>query len=155
LRQLAAAPKSRAQLAAALAKYEVPTDVAEAVLDRFTTVGLVDDVALAEMLVRTRHAERGLTGPALAAELRRRGINDEVANQAMNQINRDDEAERALALVRRKLAACAGLRCDVRDRRIYAHLARKGYSPATVRRALEQALVEEAGSDGRGPFKGS
>ncbi|MDD9204853.1 regulatory protein RecX, partial [Georgenia sp. 10Sc9-8] len=50
LRQLSAAPRSRAQLADAMARKDVPEAVAEAVLDRFTEVGLVDDAAYAEML---------------------------------------------------------------------------------------------------------
>ncbi len=43
------------------------------ILDRFEEVGLVDDAQYAEMIVRTRHAERGLSRRAISTELRRRG----------------------------------------------------------------------------------
>ncbi|MDR1823920.1 MAG: recombination regulator RecX, partial [Bifidobacteriaceae bacterium] len=91
LKLLDAAPRSRLQLAQAMAKRDVPDDVAAAVLDRFEEVGLVNDTALAEMLVRTRHSERGLVGQALALELRRRGIDPETATAAMEQVSREDE----------------------------------------------------------------
>src|SRR5690606_25077958 len=65
LRLLSAAPRSRAQLAEKLAARDVPEDVAGALLDRYEEVGLLDDAAYADMLVRTRHAERGLARRAL------------------------------------------------------------------------------------------
>ena len=60
-------------------------------LDRFTEVGLIDDAEYARMLVRTRHAERGLSRRAIAVELRRRGIDDELAGDALEQVDADDE----------------------------------------------------------------
>jgi regulatory protein len=95
------------------------------------------------MLVRTRHSERGLAGPALAAELRRRGIADDVARAAMEQVDAEAEATRALGLARKKLAGSRGLEREVRVRRAWSHLARKGYGPSTARRAVEQALAED------------
>ncbi|MDR3202752.1 MAG: recombination regulator RecX [Bifidobacteriaceae bacterium] len=144
LRLLARSPKSRDQLARAIASRGVPDQVAAGVLDRFEAVGLVDDTAFAEMLVRTRHTERGLTGPALAAELRRRGVDAEVAREAMEQVTPEDQLARAVELARKKLAATAGLDRQVRLRRTYATLARKGYPHALATRALDAALAQEA-----------
>lgn len=73
LRMLTAAPRTRAQLAEALAKRGIPDDVAQQVLDRLVTVGLIDDAAYAEAWVRSRHESRGLARRALVHELRRRG----------------------------------------------------------------------------------
>jgi regulatory protein len=80
------------------------------------------------MLVRARHGERGLTGPALANELRRRGVDDETAAEAMTAIGPQDETARAEALAAKKLASTWGLDREVRLRRTVAMLARKGYS---------------------------
>jgi regulatory protein len=90
LRMLSGAPRSRAELAAAMARKDVPTEVAETVLDRFTEVGLIDDAEYAQMVVRTRHGERGLARRAIGVELRRRGVDDEVAAEALADIH-DDE----------------------------------------------------------------
>ena len=79
LRQLTNSPKSRAQLAQALARRDCDPDVAQAVLDRMEDVGLVDDEAYAGMLVRSQQAGRGLARRALAQTLRQKGVSDEVA----------------------------------------------------------------------------
>ena len=149
LRQLTAAPRSRAQLAEAMARRDVPSEVADRVLDRFTEVGLIDDAAYAGSLVRTRHAERGLSRMALAAELRRKGIDPVTAAAALDEVGEDDEEAAARALVVRKLAATRGLDRQTRVRRTYATLGRKGYPPGLVgRRGREVPAAVGAGDDG-------
>ena len=147
LRLLAAAPRSRAQLAEAIGRKGVPDDVTAAVLDRFAEVGLVDDAGHAQALVRTRHAERGQTGQALRAELRRRGLADDTVDAALAQITPEEEERTARRLVVRKLAATAGLDTQVRVRRTLAALGRKGYPPSLVSRLLREQLAIE-GIDG-------
>ncbi|WP_448629669.1 regulatory protein RecX [Cellulomonas soli] len=143
LRMLTGAPRSRAQLAEAMARRDVPEEVADRVLDRFTEVGLVDDTEYARMLVRTRHAERGLSRRALAVELRRRGVDEETADEALTQVEDADEEHAARALVRRKLAATAGLDPQVRSRRTYAALGRRGYGSALIARLVREELARE------------
>lgn len=148
LRLLTASPRSRAQLAEAMARKDVPDEVAQRVLDRFTEVGLIDDAEYARMVVRTRHAERGLSRRAIAVELRRRGIDDEVAGDALEQVDTDDEESAARRLVRRKLASTAGLDAQTRSRRTLAALGRKGYSPGFVARIVREELAaQEAAAD--------
>lgn len=148
LRLLTGAPRSRAQLAEALARRDVPDEVATRVLDRFTDVGLIDDAAYAEMLVRTRHAERGLSRRALAVELRRRGVEDATAAGALQQVGDDAEIEAARRLVERKLAATRGLDTATRTRRTLAALGRRGYAPGLVARLVREALGREGVPDG-------
>jgi len=143
LRQLTAAPRSRAQLEEAMAKRDVPADVAARVLDRFTEVGLVDDTAYAEMIVRTRHAERGLARRALAQELRRKGIEPEVATVALEQVDEGDERAAARRLVEKKARSTRGLDPQVRRRRLAGMLARKGFPGGVAMRAIDEVLAEE------------
>jgi regulatory protein len=150
LRQLTAAPRSRAQLAEAMAKRDVPEDVADRVLDRFTEVGLVDDAAYAEILVRSRHAERGMSRRALAMELRRKGVDDEVAREALEQVDDADEEQAARALARKKLRATRGLDREVRLRRAYGALGRRGYGGSLVSRVVREELDAEGADDGDG-----
>ena len=147
LRLLTGAPRSRAQLAEAMARRDVPEEVAERVLDRFTEVGLIDDAAYAEILVRSRHAERGLSRRALAQELRRRGVDDEVAAEALEQVDDEDEEAAARQLARRKLRATRGLDREVRMRRTYGALGRKGYGGALVARVVREELAAEGDTE--------
>lgn len=144
-------PRTRAELAGSLAAQEVPEDVATRLLDRFTEVGLIDDAAYAQAWVRSRQAGRGLARRALAVELRRKGVPDEIAREALDEVDPDDEAEAARQLVRRKLRGTVGFTPQVRTRRLVAMLARKGHGAevayAVVREEVAGAaeLLEQAG----------
>ncbi|MHB8185398.1 MAG: regulatory protein RecX [Dermatophilaceae bacterium] len=142
LRQLAMAPRSRAQLEQKLAQRDCPADVAAAVLDRMSEVGLVDDQAYALMLVRSQQAGRGLAKGALARELRSRGIDDELAQKALASIGDADERDRARALVDKKLRAMHGLGIEVQTRRLAGMLARKGYSPSLTYTVIREAIAD-------------
>ena len=143
LRQLTMAPRSRAQLAEKLAARNVPADVAREVLDRFEEVGLVDDAAFAEVLVRSRQQMRGLARRSLAQDLRRKGVDDEVARTALAAVSDEDEEAAARELVRRKLRTTRGVEPVKRAQRLAAMLARKGYGAGLAYRVVREALAEE------------
>ena len=155
LRLLTSSARSRSHLADAMARKDVPDDVAQRVLDRFTEVGLIDDAEYARMVVRTRHAERGLSRRAIAVELRRRGIDDELAGEALEQLDSDDEETAARELVRRKLRATSGLDAQTRARRTFAALGRKGYPPGLVSRLVREELAAVGAADADDVVEGS
>lgn len=147
LNLLAAAPRTRSQLADALARRLVPGEVAERLLDRFTEVGLIDDAAYAESYVRSKHAERGLARRALKLELARKGVAADVAAAAVEEgVDDDAELRSARALVAKRLPAVTGLPPDVQLRRLAGALARKGYPQGTAYRVVREALAD-AGRD--------
>jgi regulatory protein len=143
LDRLTGEPRSRAELEKALARKHVPDDVARPLLDRFTEVGLVDDQAFARAWVESRQRGKGLARRALAMELRRKGIEPEVAAQALDDVAPEDEARTARELVRRKLRSVRDVAEPARTRRLLGMLARKGYSAGV---ALD-AIREELGAD--------
>lgn len=148
LRQLTMAPRSRAELQAKLDAKQVPVEVSRAVLDRMQEVQLVDDGAFAQGWVRSRHASRGLSRRALAHELRHKGLDDEVASAALEQVDADDERRAARELVARRLAPTRGLDPVTRTRRLVAMLARKGYPGGLAMAVVREALDREgAASD--------
>lgn len=142
LRQLAMAPRSRAELMQKLEQRDCPAEVAAAVLDRMTEVGLIDDQAYAQMLVRSQQSGRGLARRALARELRTKGIEEQLAEQALATISDEDERDRARALVDKKLRAMHGLGIDVQTRRLAGMLARKGYSSGVTFAVIREAIAD-------------
>lgn len=137
--------RSRRELAERLAKKGVPDELAARLLDRFTEVGLVDDAAFARSWIASRGAAggRGLAGRALAQELRRKGVDDEVARAALDEVDPAEEEAAARALVRRRLRSMRGLDRTVAARRLAGMLARKGYPSG-----LAYAVVrDELGAD--------
>lgn len=136
--------RSRQELAERLARKDVPADLAGALLDRFTEVGLIDDAAFARQWVESRHRSRGLAPRALAQELRRKGVDDEATSAALEQIDDDQQRAAARALVDKKLRSMRGLDPQVATRRLAGLLARKGYPAGLAFSVVREAL---AGSD--------
>ncbi|MGW6707342.1 recombination regulator RecX [Streptomyces sp. NPDC054956] len=147
LRLLTGMPRTRRQLADALAKRDIPEEVSHEVLSRFEEVGLIDDAAFAGAWVESRHRGRGLARRALAQELRTKGVDAALVQDALEQLDSDQEEETARELVERKLRATRGLERDKRIRRLAGMLARKGYPEGMALRVVRRALEAEGAED--------
>ncbi len=146
LRLLSVAPRTQAELAAALRRRGVPENAATTVLARFAEVKLIDDELFARAWVESRHFGRGLASRALGAELRQRGVASAEIETALSQLSAEQEVATARELVERRLAATAGMPPLARMRRLTGVLARKGYSPGLAYRIVREALERERGS---------
>jgi regulatory protein len=133
-------PRTRAELAKALARREISDEVIAEVLDRYDEVGIIDDAAFARAWVTSRHHGRGLARRALANELRQRGVDADVAGEALETLSPDDEAATARAMVDRKLRTATGSPKAV-FRRLVGMLARKGYPAGVAFQAVKDALA--------------
>ena len=140
LDKLTGQPRTRAELADVLAEREIPDEVADEVLDRFSDVGLIDDAAFANAWVESRHRGRGLGKRALAQELRRRGVDDQLARDALDELDPEQEEGTARELVRRKLRSMRSLERQVAMRRLLGMLARKGYPGGLAMTIVKQEL---------------
>ncbi len=153
LDQLTGRARSRSELADKLADKGVPDDVATRLLDRFEEVGLVDDEAFARAWVSGRQSAKGLARRALAQELRRKGVDDEVAREALDELDPADEEHAARLLVRKKLRTLTRVDDTTATRRLVGLLARKGYGAglayAIVKDELAQADREAPEPDHR------
>lgn len=143
LRLLTGTPRTRKQLADALRTRGIPDDAAREVLSRFEDVGLIDDAAFAGAWVESRHHSRGLARSALARELRTKGVDSALIDDAVGQLDADQEERTAQELVGRKLRATRGLDREKRIRRLAGMLARRGYSEGLALRVVRRALEEE------------
>lgn len=157
LDQLTGQARSRKELADRLAKKLVPDDVATRLLDRFEEVGLIDDEAFARLWVQSRGSAgsgggKGLARRALAQELRRKGIDDEVAREVLDEVDPADEEQAARLLVRKKLRSLSRVDDATATRRLVGMLARKGYGSglafAVVKDELRSADRETEALDG-------
>ena len=127
-----------------MARRGVPAEVGERALDRFGEVGLIDDAAFAQAWVDSRHHGRGLGRRALAAELRRRGVDDEIAAEALSAVSTDDEVVAAQRLVARRLPSMSTLPRDVAIRRLVGMLGRKGFGSSLAYRVVADALASQS-----------
>jgi regulatory protein len=141
LNQLAGRARTRYELSTKLAAKNVPADIATRLLDRFEEVGLIDDLAFARLWVATRQAFRGTTRRVLAVELKRKGVAEDVAAVALEEIDAADEEASARRHVRKKLPSLPQVDRTTATRRLIGQLARKGHSPGLATRIVREELA--------------
>lgn len=118
----------------------------EAAIARLQSVGLLDDGAFARTWVENRQALHPRGRSALAAELRQKGVAAEIIAAVLDEAaQQTDEAAQALDLARGRAPALRGLDRPAFFRRLRGFLARRGFSPDVVLRAVRQAWAETAG----------
>ena len=145
LRLLTVRARTRSELADRMARRGYPDDVAQTVLTRLAQVGLVDDEDFAAQWVRSRQAHAGKGRRALAAELRTKGVDDDVIDTALQGIDAGTERVRAEELVERRLRReTLGDGDDPKlMRRLVGMLARRGYSQNKAVAVASDALAAE------------
>ena len=100
--------------------------------------------------MRSRHTRRGLARRAIAVELRRKGVADEVAQEALAEVDTAAEEQRARELVDRKLRtipADTPERRATAARRLVGMLARRGYPGGIAYRVVREALADHGADD--------
>lgn len=145
LRRLAASARTRHELEQALARKNVPVDSARRVLDRMAELGLVDDREYASAFVDSRRQRPGWSRRSLRQRLRDKGVDRDIIDSALAALPTEDELATAASLVRSRWGRGGGVPPDVRERRLLAMLARRGYSAATARAALDIVAREHPG----------
>jgi regulatory protein len=140
LRLLTVRPRTRAELRQALLRKEIEEGVVDRVLSRLDEVGLIDDAAFAEVWVRSRHTYQGLGRRALAAELRRKGVDNDTAAEAVATVDADAEESRARDLVRKRIRTLASADEPTRVRKLVGMLARRGYAEGLAYHVVRDEL---------------
>ena len=109
-------------------------------VERLESVGLLDDVALGETLVRTLRERKGLGRSGVTAELRRRNLDQTAIEIALAELD-DDELERATEIAHKRASQLRSYDAETAKRRLGAFLMRKGYSGSVVSTAVQRALA--------------
>ncbi|MEY3733905.1 MAG: hypothetical protein RL347_1264 [Actinomycetota bacterium] len=144
LRRLDHAPRTRVELERYLTQRGIPDEAATTVLDRFTEVGLIDDLAYARGWVTSRHGTRGLGKRAVAQELRRKGVADDIIAEALDPIDADQERTRALQLARSRYPQVMNLPYATQVRRLMGALTRRGYDVGLASAVVREVISEES-----------
>jgi len=144
LRLLDSRSRSEAELWDRLTSRGVPDEICQELIGRFRDVGLVDDAAFADALTQTCVQVNRYGATRIRAELRRRGVAEDVVAEALGQVGYEEELEAALAFARRRSHRRAGLDPQVARRRLTAALARRGFQVAVVSSAVDDVLGEAA-----------
>lgn len=129
-----------------LRKGEPPADV-EAVLERLTRAGLVDDASYARQLTRSKALGAGMSRRRIQLELTRRGVARDVSTQAIDEVFAEEGVDEMAGIehvARKKLRMLAKLDSPTQRRRLYAFLARRGYDGDDISNVIRRVLGSEA-----------
>ena len=140
---LDAAARSSGALARRLVDKGFDTNVVDQVIDRLTRLGLVDDQAYAQDLLRScLHRTMGERG--VLSEMTRKGLDPGLAAQVVAQASREGLfVDSAYELGRKVARKTAGLDLKVRKRRFWSAGSRKGHSPGLLSQVAADLFVSD------------
>jgi regulatory protein len=133
------------ELAERLRAQDLDEDIVAHEIERLERVGLLDDLDLAETLVRTLQERKGLGRSGITAELRRRHVDPGAIEEALGALDTDDESARALEIAVKRAPQLRSLDSTTAQRRLSAFLMRKGYSSTAISFAVAGALKGTSG----------
>ena len=142
LYQLGRSMKTRYQLEQIMHRREIPQEVFEPILDRFTEAQLIDDGAFAKAFVSSRLNQRGKSLSAIRRELKQKGVSDEHIEAATSEIDSAQELEVAIEVAINRNRRLSGLDDQTRRRRLTGFLQRRGFSGPVLSRALREAEAQ-------------
>ena len=145
LRLLAHRPRSEAEIRARLRRRFHPS-VVDAVVVALHEQGLLDDARFARMWRESRDSHRPRSAASIRQELISKGVDREIAEEAVQDLDDEESAYRAAERFARRLgqADFGAFRS-----RLWGHLRRRGYSASVARQTIDR-LWESRGHEDAG-----
>jgi regulatory protein len=147
LKMLERGPKSSSELASALEQHEIPTEIANHVIARFSEVELIDDAAYAQQVVDASRRTKGLARSAVKRKLADKGLDSQIIDQVAAEISDEDELAVAVDVAVKRLGQLAKLAPEVRNRRLIGFLQRRGFGSGVVFAAIREAEARAVKSE--------
>jgi regulatory protein len=140
LRFLGYRARSVSEVRENLQKHAIPEAVIERTLERLQESGLLNDQEFAQAWVENRNTFRPRSRRALALELRRKGLDDDVIQQTLEQTV--DESSLARDAARKDLRKVQGLDWPDFRNKLGGFLGRRGFSYDVVAPILRELWAE-------------
>jgi len=143
-------PRSTQEVRVNLEKHEIPEAVIISTLERLQENGLLNDQDFARAWVENRNSFRPRSRRALAIELRRKGLDDEIVQDVLDENVNEDVL--ALEAARKHLRRVEGLEWQEFRQKLGGFLGRRGFSYAVIAPVLRQIWAELHPGDGQTNF---
>ncbi|NUO62199.1 MAG: RecX family transcriptional regulator [Gemmatimonadaceae bacterium] len=146
---LAARGRAARDLEKMLVRKGEQPELARKAVERLTAQGFLDDAVYARSFVRSKSSGAGLARRRLEQELGRKGVDRAVVAEAIDEVFEEeerDEAASAEALARKRSRTLRDADPRATRRRLYAYLARRGYSVDVINEALDRVGASDGES---------
>jgi regulatory protein len=139
-------PRSSEEVRRNLQKHDYPEALIEATVDRLQHNGLLDDRKFARLWVQNRTEFRPRGRRALEFELRKRGVPDQIIQQALDH-ELTDEEQLALEVAQKYVRKLNHLSQLEFQHKLGGYLARRGFSYETAAPVVERLWAETQQND--------
>ena len=139
LRVIQYRPRSESEIRQLLGRHSVPEERAQEVIDRLKQNGLINDGEFAQAWVENRSELHPRSRRALAYELSRRGVDAQVIEQSLEEI--DDEAM-AYQAAQRPARKYKDLEWNDFRQKLVRYLAQRGFNYSTSAQTIEKIWQE-------------
>ena len=150
LNMLAFRGRAARELARSLVRKGEPKELVDRAIERLREQGLLDDAAFAASFTRAKVLGAHQSRRRVQQDLARKGVAREVTDAAIATVFEEeqvDQREIVEVAARKKLATLRKLEPQVRRRRLYAFLARRGYDADDIRAAMDAVGEELRGEE--------
>ena len=142
LRLISYRDRTRSEIRKRLIGNDYPEDIADEVIDKLSQAGLIDDEKFSRDWVKARTASKPMGRTRLTWELRSKGVEATMVEEALEDL--DEDAEHALAL---ELAARKAEKMDRGDpsfkNRLSSFLRRRGFGWEVISKIFDELSPEE------------
>ena len=139
--------RSKAEVRVRL-RQRFPSQIVEQVIDDFVEKQLLDDSSFADLWTNSRESFRPRSASIIKRELLSKGVDRDIAEAAVQDVDDDDSAYRAGAKIARRLDT---LDFDSFRHKLWGHLQRRGFSGSVTRRAVERLWSERQSAESQSP----
>ena len=139
LRLLSYRPRSEAEVRVHLRR-RFDSPVVEKVIDTLVEQSLLDDIAFARLWSESRHSHHPRSAWAVKRELTAKGVDRDIAAEAVEDIDDEESAYRAGLRLAQKLEEA-----DIRTfrRKIWGYLRRRGFSESVSRHTTDRLWKDQ------------
>lgn len=137
-----AQPASEGRLRDKLSQRDLPARAIDLAIERARREQLVDDEVLVHALAEERRA-KGHAASRIRMDLRKRGLPDDLIDQALAATEREDPEAVAFGVGRAKAPSYAHLEPEAAFRRLVGYLARRGHAEGLARKVAREVVYVE------------
>ena len=132
-------PRSESEMRQRLARHGYDTDTIEKTLGRYREIGLVDDASFARFWVENRNTFRPRSKRLAKMELKKKGLQTDIIEEAVNDIDEKENAYRAALSRSRRLT---GLEYKEFRLKLGQYLGRRGFNYGIIKEITDRVWKE-------------
>ncbi|MDP2654536.1 MAG: regulatory protein RecX [Candidatus Omnitrophota bacterium] len=128
--------RSEKEIVSKLAAKGIPPDVIQTTVEYFKKARFLDDAVFTRAWINSR-LNKPFGAQRIRFELRQKGVDEAIIRELL-AVSEEEELDSVLGLAQRRWKKYKGIDPQKAKRRLFEFLARRGFRPAVIQKALRQ-----------------